>query len=100
MSTSNFEYEQCEYETIQRLRWRGHIVRMEEDDPARRTFDAGICGSCRRGRPCMRWKDQIKEALSSIGVTNCSRRTRSRGAWKDVLLQDESKREYNIKKKV
>ena len=29
---------------IQRLRWLGHVVRMEEDAPARRTvFDAGIC---------------------------------------------------------
>ena len=28
---------------IQRLRWLGHVVRMEEDAPARRVFDAGIC---------------------------------------------------------
>ena len=34
---------------IQRLRWLGHVVRMEEDAPARRVFDAGICGSRRRG---------------------------------------------------
>ena len=25
-----------------RLRWLGHVVRMEEDAPARRVFDAGI----------------------------------------------------------
>ena len=30
---------------IQRLRWLGHVVRMEEDAPARRIFDAEICGS-------------------------------------------------------
>ena len=28
---------------IQRLRWLGHVVRMEEDALARRVFDAGIC---------------------------------------------------------
>ena len=33
---------------IQLLRWLGHVVRMEKDAPARRVFDAGICGS-RRG---------------------------------------------------
>ena len=65
---------------IQRLRWLGHVVRVEEDAPARRVFDAGICGSRRRGRPCIRWKDQIEEILSSIGVTNWRRRARSRGA--------------------
>ena len=74
---------------IQRLRWLGHVVRMEEDAPARRVFDAEICGSRRRGRPCIRWKDQIEEALSSIGVTNWHRRARSRGARKDVLRQAE-----------
>ena len=52
-------------------------------------FDAGICGSRRRGRPCIRWKDQIEEALSSIGVTNWRRGARSRDAWKDVLRQAE-----------
>ena len=36
---------------IQRLGLLGHVVRMEEDAPARRVFDAGICGSRRRGRP-------------------------------------------------
>ena len=37
----------------------------------------------------IRWKDQIKEALSSIGITNWRRRARSRDAWKDVLRQAE-----------
>ena len=39
---------------------------MEEDAPARRVFDAGVGGSRRRGGPCIRWKDQIEETLSSI----------------------------------
>ena len=67
------------------LRWLGHAVRMEQDVPARRVFDAGICGSRRRERPCIRWKDQIEESLSSSGVTNWRRGERSRDAWKNVL---------------
>ena len=75
---------------IQRLRWLGHVVRMEEDALARRLFDAGICGSRRRGRLfCIRWKDQIEEAVSLIGATNWHRRAKSRSAWKDVLRQAE-----------
>ena len=65
---------------IQRLRWLGHVVRIEEDAPARRVFDAGICESRQRGQPCIRWKDQIEEALSSIGVTNWHRLAKSRSA--------------------
>ena len=36
---------------IQRLRGLAYVVRMEEDAPGRRLFDAEICGSRRRGRP-------------------------------------------------
>ena len=48
-------------------RWLGHVVRIVEDAPTRRVFDAGIYGSRRWGRL---WKNQIEEALSSIGVIN------------------------------
>ena len=71
---------------IQWLRWLG---RMDGAAPATRVFDVGICGSRRRGRPCIRWKDQIEEVLSSIGVTNWRRRARSGAAWKGVLRQAE-----------
>ena len=74
---------------IQRLRWLGHVVRVEEYASARRIFDAAIYGSQRRQRPCIRWKDQIEDALSSIGVTKWCRCARSRGAWKDILRQAE-----------
>ena len=67
---------------IQRLHWFGHVVRMEEDAPVRRVFDAGICRSRRSGWPCVRLNAQIEEALSSIGVTNWRRRARSKGACK------------------
>ena len=76
---------------IQRLCWIDHAVRIEEEDaPTRRVFYGGICGSRRRGRPCIHWKDKIEEALSLIGVTNWRRRTRSRGASKNVLRQAET----------
>ena len=47
---------------IQRLRWLGHVVRMDEYAPAKRVFDAAVHGSRRRGRPCLRWKDQVEGA--------------------------------------
>ena len=41
-----------------RLRWLGYVVRLEEDAPGRRIFDAGIRGSRRKELPCIRWKDE------------------------------------------
>ena len=47
----------------QQLRWLGHVVCMKEDAVARRVIVAGICRSRRRGRPCIRWKDQYIGAV-------------------------------------
>ena len=55
---------------IQRLSWLDHVIRMEEDAPARRVLDAGVCEIWQSGRSCLRWKDQMEEAISAIGVTN------------------------------
>ena len=48
---------------IGRLRWIGHMMRMEEDNATRRltllTADEGR----RRGRPKLRWMDGIEEDL-------------------------------------
>ncbi|XP_020806218.1 uncharacterized protein LOC110182509 [Drosophila serrata] len=72
---------------IQRLRWLGHIARMEEDAPARKVFDAVIVGKRRRGRPRIRWQDQVMEALSTSGVTNWRARAQDREAWRQIVQQ-------------
>ena len=53
--------------------------------PARRVLDVGTCESWQRGQPCLRWKDQIDEALSTIDVINWRKRARSRGTWNDAV---------------
>ena len=61
-------------------RWLGHVIRMDEDAPPRRVFDAVVGCHRRKGRPRTRWKDQVGEALTSLGVTNWRRRAQSRDA--------------------
>ena len=57
----------------QRFSWLGHVVRMDEGAPPRRVFDAVAGGHRWVGRPRTLWKDQVKEALTLLGVTNWSR---------------------------
>nr|XP_043067135.1 uncharacterized protein LOC122321356 [Drosophila bipectinata] len=75
----------------QRLRWLGHVARMDEDAPARKVFDAVIVGTRRRGRPLTRWQDQVMETLSTLGVTNWRRRAQDRDAWRHIALQAETR---------
>ncbi|XP_060665650.1 uncharacterized protein LOC132797914 [Drosophila nasuta] len=75
----------------QRLRWLGHVARMDEDAPARKVFDAMIVGTRRRGRPRTCWQDQVMETLSTLGVTNWRRRAQDRAAWRHIALQAETR---------
>ena len=71
--------------TIQRLRWLGHVARMDEEAPAKKVFEAEVSGQRRRGRPCLRWKDQVEEDLRLLGVNNWRRRAQCRDAWRELL---------------
>ena len=62
---------------IQRFRWLGYIVRMNEDAPPRRVSDAVVGGHRQQERPRTLWKYQVEEALTLLGVTNW-RRVQSR----------------------
>ena len=75
---------------IQRFRWLGHVVRMDEADGPRRGFNA-VVGSHRRvGQPRTRWKDQVEEALTLLGITNWKKHAQSRGAWREALRQPKT----------
>jgi hypothetical protein len=51
-----------------RLRWAGHIVRMRESDPARKsTFDQ-LLGERTVGRPKRRWIEEVETELKGVGV--------------------------------
>ena len=59
---------------------------MDEDVPQRRMFDAVVGSHRRKGRLRTRWKDQVREPLNSIGVTNWRR-----GEWSEALRQAETR---------
>ena len=55
----------------------GHVVRMDDDDPPRRVFDAVVGGYRRKGRLRTHWKDQVEEALTQPGVNDWSTRAQA-----------------------
>ena len=64
-----------QYINIQRLRGLGHVVRMEEDVQARQVFDEAICGSQRRGKPCME-ENAPARRIFDAGIYGSRRRGR------------------------
>ena len=46
---------------INRLRWAGRVIGLEEQSPARRVLVAVVEGRRQRGRPKIRWEDGVME---------------------------------------
>ena len=51
-----------------RLRWAGHVPRMEEDRSAFKILTGKPTGKRSLGRPRRRWEDNIRMDLEEIGI--------------------------------
>ena len=61
-----------------RLRWAGHVSRMEEGRSAFKISTGKPTGNIPLGRPRRRWEDNIRIALEEIGI--------NAGNWVDSAL--------------
>ena len=51
-----------------RLRWFGHLQRMDDRNPIKGTLNMEVSGTRPRGRPCTRWRDNIRNDMSFFEV--------------------------------
>ena len=70
-----------------RLRWTGHVARMEESRSAFRVLTGNPTGKRPLGRPRHRWKDNIKMDFKEIGINtrNCVDLHHDRDYWKALV---------------
>ena len=52
-----------------RLRWTGHVARMESDRLPTKFLDLEMDGRRERRRPSMRWIDRVTKDLKTVEVT-------------------------------
>jgi len=55
------------YIKINHLWWAGHVIRLEEQNPARRVFAAVVEGRRQKGRPKLRWEDGVTGDAKKLG---------------------------------
>jgi len=73
------------YTKINRLKWAGHVIRMEEQSPTRRVFVAVVEGRRQRGRPKLRWEDGVTDDARKLGERNWRNAARNRDSWQKLL---------------
>ncbi|KAI5732183.1 hypothetical protein M8J77_022872 [Diaphorina citri] len=52
-----------------RMRWMGHVLRRDDESLIKSVWEGELTGTRRRGRPKLRWKDQIKRDMAKINST-------------------------------
>jgi hypothetical protein len=55
------------YIKVNRLRWAGHVIWLEEQSAARRDLVAVAEGKQQRGRPKLRWEDGVMDDARKLG---------------------------------
>ena len=68
-----------------RLRWYGHVMRMDDDSGVRKCLSLDVVGTCCRGRPRKTWNEVVKSDLRSLGLTVDM--TNDRDLWRIAVLE-------------
>jgi hypothetical protein len=81
------------YVKAQRIRWIGHIVRMDKERAVKRiTKRRGIAVRW-TGRLRFRWEGDVGEGLGRIKIQNWSKMAMDRKAWKRVVGEAKTYKE-------
>jgi hypothetical protein len=72
---------------IGRLRWLGHLFRMQELDPCRKITLHKPEGKQRVGKPRIRWRESVETDLRKMNVKNWRHKTQDREEWGTILKE-------------
>jgi hypothetical protein len=73
-----------------RLRWLGHVERMEETRSVKKAYRYTPTGKRPRGRPRQRWMDNVQRDLEQLGVLEWREKARDRREWRKTVLAAKS----------
>jgi hypothetical protein len=75
----------------QRIKWLGHIQRMDQARPTRKLLDRKRMGTRPVGRPRQRWQEDVmEEDLKKLKVESWKEAAKDRRTWRDLAEKAKS----------
>jgi len=75
---------------LSRLRWAGHVICQDDDHLSRRVLLSEPGGKRPRGRPRLRWEDEVEEDVATLGCRNWKVVALNREGWRKLLREAEA----------
>jgi hypothetical protein len=72
---------------VARIRWLGHLVRMEENSPCKKITFLQPEGSRKKGRPKLRWLDSVLKDIKLLEVETWWKKARDRNIWRRIIKE-------------
>jgi hypothetical protein len=76
---------------IRRLEWLGHVVRMNETRSVKRIFQGKLEGRRGRGRPGLRWINDVEDDLRELDVKRWRMKALEREEWASIIKGAKAK---------
>ncbi|XP_063919421.1 uncharacterized protein LOC135134627 [Zophobas morio] len=68
-----------------RLRWLGHVGRAPEERTIGKVLDRLKGGKKKRGRPKLKWIDDVRKDLQNLGIEDWRSKAADRNKWKIIV---------------
>jgi hypothetical protein len=79
-----------EFINAQRIRWLGHVKRMEARAMPRRTMEGRMFIGRRKGRPRLRWMDDVLADLRVMKIRQWTEKAEDREQWRLVVKETKT----------
>jgi hypothetical protein len=76
---------------IRRLKWLGHIIRMDETRSVKKNFEGKLEGRRGRIRPRLRWINDMEDDLRKLGVKRWRTKALDRVEWTSIIREAKAK---------